>query len=275
MQCKGISKLGVVARIMMVVVIFVVAAIVYFLRDKRFLTGGMCNGDVVVEVDGVSEPTVLFVDSSPTVFYDAVDGESKSDKRRLLLVLSDGHKEAPRALALSRSGVGVVGSPIQMLSVLNNKILLCYPTMDVAYDVRGDMKGLDARVEKKYCAEYVEYRICGRYKGRKRKMDVKISIALYSLIAGDVERKPVESSPRMKKPVENVQPVTQSLPLSAESAIYEFAERQTNSSVDAAQLCGERRVAAAKPALERLAADRRAPETLRRAAANSKERLLK
>ena len=39
--------------------------------------------------------------------------------------------------------------------------------------------------------------------------------------------------------------------------------------VMAAQLCGERRVAAAKPALARLATDRRAPEPLRLAAANS------
>ena len=187
MSCKGVSKLGVVARIMMVVVILVVAAIAYFLRDKRFLTGGMCNDDIMVEVDGVREPAVLFVDSAPTVFYDAADGESKSDKRRLLLILSGGHKEVPRAFALSRSGVGVVGAPIQMLSMLNNKILLCYPTMDVAYDVRGDMKGLDARVEKRHCAECVEYRILGRYKGQAHKIDVKISIAFYSLIAGDVE----------------------------------------------------------------------------------------
>ena len=39
--------------------------------------------------------------------------------------------------------------------------------------------------------------------------------------------------------------------------------------VMAAQLCGERRIAAAKPALARLAADRRESEPLRLAAANS------
>ncbi len=194
---------------MMVVAIFAIAVIAFFLRDKRFLIGAMCNDDVVVEVDGVREAAVLFVDSAPTVFYDAADGESKSDKRRLLLILSGRSRDVPIAFALSRSGVGVVGSPIQMLSVLNNKILLCYPIMNEAYDVRGDMKGLDARVEKNYYAEHVEYSILGRYKGRKHKIDVKISMALYSLIAGDVECKTVESRPRMNKPVENVRPVTQ------------------------------------------------------------------
>ena len=241
MLCKGVRKLGVVARIIMVVVTLIVAAIVYFLRDKRFLIGAMCNDDamVMVEVDGVREPTVLFVDSSPTVFYDAAGGESKSDKRRLLLVLSGEHNEVPIAFSLSKSGVGVVWSPIQMLSVLNNKILLCYPTLNVAYDVRYDMKGLDARVEKKHCASHVEYCILGRYHERKRKINVKISIALYSLIVGDAECKPVESQLRTNKLVENVQSVPQILPLSAKSASYEFSERQTNFSVDVAQYASD------------------------------------
>ena len=93
-----------------------------------------------------------------------------------------------------------------MLSVLNNKILLCYPMTDIAYDVRGDMKGLDARVEKRHYASHVEYCILGRWHGRKHKIDVKISMALYSLIGGDVEYKPIGSLPRPDKPVENVQP---------------------------------------------------------------------
>ena len=185
MPCKAVCKLNVAARIMAVVAILAIAAIAYFLRDKRFLVGVMCDGDdVMVEVDGVSESVVLFVDSAPTEFYDAADGESKSDKRRLLLALSGGRKDVPMAFTLSRSGVGVVGSSIQMLSVPNNKILLCCPIMNVAYDVRGDMKGLDAKVEKKHCARHVEYCILGRWHGRKHKIDVRISIALYSLIAG-------------------------------------------------------------------------------------------
>ena len=206
MPCKEVFKLNFVAGIVVVVAILVIAAIAYFLRDKRFLIGAMCNDDIMVEVDGVREAAVLFVDSAPTVFYDAADGESKSDKRRLILVLSGGREDVPMAFVLSRSGVGVVGSPIQMMSMLNNKILLCYPMMDMAYDVRGDMKGLDARVEKRHCASHAEYCILGRYRGRKLKIDVRISVALYSLIAGDVENKPVESLSRPDKPVENVQP---------------------------------------------------------------------
>ena len=248
MSCKKVCKLDFVVRMMMVVAIFAITAIAYFLRDKGFLVGAMCNDDVMVEVDGVREDAVLFVDSAPTEFYDATDGERKSDKRRLLLVLSGGRnvvlwggrKDVPMAYALSRSGVGVVGSPIQMVSVLNNKILLRYPMMDMAYDVRDDMKGLDARVKKRHCASHVEYCILGRYHGRKHKIDVKISIALYSLIRGNVEYKPIGSLLRPDKPVENVQPEPQSFPLSAESTIHEFTERQMNSlASDAAQAASD------------------------------------
>ena len=62
MPCKAVCKLNVAARIMAVVAILAIAAIAYFLRDKRFLVGVMCDGDdVMVEVDGVSESVVLFV----------------------------------------------------------------------------------------------------------------------------------------------------------------------------------------------------------------------
>ena len=61
MSCKKVCKLDFVVRMMMVVAIFAITAIAYFLRDKGFLVGAMCNDDVMVEVDGVREDAVLFV----------------------------------------------------------------------------------------------------------------------------------------------------------------------------------------------------------------------
>lgn len=52
---------------------------------------------------------------------------------------------------------------------------------------------------------------------------------------GNDVHKSAKRPSRANRALENVRPVLRSLPLSAESAIYEFAERQTNSSVDAAQ----------------------------------------
>jgi len=60
-----------------------------------------------------------------------------------------------------------------------------------------------------------------------------------SLFLGYVEHKSAVSSPQANKPVVDARPLAQSLPLSAESAIYEFTECQTNSCADAAHAASE------------------------------------
>ena len=56
---------------------------------------------------------------------------------------------------------------------------------------------------------------------------------------GNDVHKSAKRPSRANRALENVRPVLRSLPLSAESAICEFAERQTNSSVDTAQYASD------------------------------------
>ena len=171
-----------------VAMITTAVALVYYLRDKRILTGCACDCEsVVVELDGVNREVDLFVDSAHTQFYNAEKGDVSQSSRRLLLVFQYENGEIPMMLAVSRSGVGIVWVEPYILGVLGYKFLVCSPLMDTVCDVRDDMKGLGAVVEKKHAGKYVEYSISRLYKGCLHKIVLKVDAVLYALITDAID----------------------------------------------------------------------------------------
>jgi len=171
-----------------VAMITTAVVLVYYLRDKRILTGCACDCEsVVVELDGVNREVDLFVDSAHTQFYNAEKGDVSQSSRRLLLVFQYESGEIPMMLAVSRSGVGIVWVEPYILGVLGYKFLVCSPLMDMVCDVRDDMKGLGAVVEKKHAGKYVEYSISRLYKGCLHKIVLKVDAVLYALITDAID----------------------------------------------------------------------------------------
>jgi len=202
MQAK-VDKI-VVAMLITVIasVMITVVLLLYYCRDVRFVTEFLHDDkDITLQFDGKIEPISAFIDSSPTSFYRPE--ERGYIERRILLLVSDERMLIPpcNLLVISRMGIGVVGCTPFKREILGMKVLAFKPMMDSAYDVRDEMKGLDAIVETNRNNDYVEYKIYWRKHGdvHIHKIVLRISTPLHDLISrcavAETQQKTTEQGP--------------------------------------------------------------------------------
>ena len=186
-------KMVVIAILMFLIM---VGSFSYYLRDARFVSEFTHNDkDIIVEIDGATVPVSVFLDSSPTMFY-AYDYRDRGlVPMRLIIAISDKNSWMPgNLIVLSCKGIGVVGcNPIhgEMFGV---KFLLFKPIMNVSYDVRDDMKGLGASVERRILNSCVEYRISGcQFGNGPYTMRIMLKEFIYDFIGASMRSDTVEA----------------------------------------------------------------------------------
>ncbi len=175
--------------ILSIVTIFIAASLMYYMRNRRIIAEfPHGDKDVVVVVNGKASPVDVFTDCTSTFFYDLerdyeICRRDKVDRRLLIMLQDDKYNDARLAFEVSRFGVGKVACNPDVYSCFGTKILIGPELMNVAYDVRDDMKGLDAVVESRRDNSYVEYFIVGRWHGRLE-IVIKINANLHDYICG-------------------------------------------------------------------------------------------
>lgn len=175
--------------ILSIVAIFMAASLMYYKRNRRIIAEfPHGDKDVVVVVNGKASPVDVFMDCTSTFFYDLerdyeICRRDKVDRRLLIMLQDDKYNDARLAFEVSRFGIGKVACNPDVYSCFGTKILIGPELMNVAYDVRDDMKGLDAVVESRRDNSYVEYFIVGRWHGRLE-IVIKINANLHDYICG-------------------------------------------------------------------------------------------
>ena len=202
MANKTTRRLAIAAAALCAVVLVPLALIYLYdtFRGVRYVAEFTHAGkdDAIVEYDDVAQPVSIYVDDAPTRF------ELHDISRRILLVLPERKRWPLGMLAVTSHGVGVLGGIPEEMKAFGSKFLVCRPTMRTAHDVRCDMKGLAATMEKRREGGYVEfdvapYAVVKLQDRQPRKIVVKVRESLYSLVAGvegaedAAERKAVEA----------------------------------------------------------------------------------
>jgi hypothetical protein len=163
-------------------IIVLCAAILFcwWLHGKRFIFDFVeGEEDVLVTYDGEREPVSVFRDSEKTEFGWATN----STPRRLLVVFPE--ERYPRVVAVSSFGVATVGLGPYERIVIGGKVLLCLPHMNVAYDIRDDMKSIAATVNVERGIEHVKYHITWDDENVSHEIMLRISSRLQKWLEGD------------------------------------------------------------------------------------------
>ena len=212
MPCrKQNKKLTVATLTFFSVVAILIFAVGYYLHDKKILLAVEPGCENTFELDGAVRSVDMFIDTAPSEFYCCEKNFIYRVSRRLLFVPDEG-ADLPIVFAVSQFGVGVVWTKPGILKVLGHKVLVCSKLMDMAVDVRDDMKGLGSVVERKVTPRYVTYVISGTYKGRLQKIAVNIEADIYYNILGASDKKPIQGKlPILKHAQSDLRPLVRSV----------------------------------------------------------------
>lgn len=156
-------------------------------RHTRVLFGFENKNMVAVVISGKAQNVSTFLDFTKAEFCDAYewDLERRSQfltDRRLLIWLNCRY---PRVLTVSRKGVGIYGSHVDIWHLFGKDFLVCQSLEVPDRDVRDDMKGLDAVVEKRCLTGCVEYVVTPRGQRQPDRIVIRIDSALHELMAGE------------------------------------------------------------------------------------------